>query len=448
MSDLNHSDSPEPRRPQGQGPPVQEVDPAASSLAEALRVSFRLLTVIMVGMVFLFLSTGLKAIKPNEAGVVKVFGRYVRTARPGLTYNWPFPVGKIEIVQTDEKSLTLEDFWMHETARDKTIQDLSKRSSASAGLRPGWDGALLTGDRYLLHQKIDCTYHVSDPKAFRQFVGDAYIVRWPGSIQGQRIDPAEDAVRSVLCSEAIRSVATKTADDLMRSGRDRFAADVMRSANVRLAEMETGLEVRQVRLPSATWPLQARGAYEAAQQASKRAEERRSRARSTAEGILRATAGEQYVDLVGHPWGTREALDATERTASYDLIGDYARARDENDAERAEEILRRIDEVLLASSGDVQTIISEARAYETDVTQRVLARVVQFEQLLPKYRQAPKFFMERLWAAARDEILNAPGNEKYYIAQGDGKTVLRISRDPDIDRKIRLEKMRANQQGR
>ena len=133
MSDPMHTHDTDGQHVPHSGPAAvspEPVDPAAKSLADALRLSFRLLTVIMIFVVVVFFLTGLKSIEPNQVGIVKVFGRVSRTARSGLTYNWPFPIGRIETVQTNEEKLTVADLWMHETPQDKAVQ-LSQRRTRS-----------------------------------------------------------------------------------------------------------------------------------------------------------------------------------------------------------------------------------------------------------------------------------------------------------------------------
>ena len=442
-------------------------DPGSKSLADALRVSFMLLAAIMVFMVAGFLLTGLQSIESNEVGIVKVFGKVVRTAGPGLTYNWPFPIGQIETVKTDEQHLTIRDFWMNE-APDEVAKRLSQRRSPGEGLRPGWDGALLTGDRYLIHVKIDCQYAVADAKAFRRWVRDAYTERLPYDNHTREIDPKVELMRSAVCSAAIMTAATATADGLQTGGASEFQRDAMLRANrILLGEDpggapsprpgdSTGLRIRSLLVTQITWPLRAREDYLAVQAAAHAAGERKNRARSEAERILRAAAGTAYEKLVGRPWGT-PGQDGPDGKAKqpYDLIGQYtalrAEARNASDQgeaarleARAEKVLKQIDEVLLTGGiqGDASQIMEQASTYKTRIEQRVEARANEFERLLPEYEKAPEFTVARLWAEAREEIL-AAAVEKYYISTAKGLTVLKINRDPAMAKSELRRKLEA-----
>ena len=54
--------------------------------------------------------------------------------------------------------------------------------------------------------------------------------------------------------------------------------------------------------------------------------------------------------------------------------------------------------------------------------------------------------LERLWAAARDEILDSPTVEKFYLTLGSGKTILRINRDPRVVKEILREQLKVSKQ--
>ena len=86
MDDAPNNETPREDLRDSGGTIQGEMDPATKSLADALRVSFRVLTVIMVFVVIAFLLTGLKSIEAQEVAVKKVFGKIVGTAEQGLAY--------------------------------------------------------------------------------------------------------------------------------------------------------------------------------------------------------------------------------------------------------------------------------------------------------------------------------------------------------------------------
>ena len=432
--------------------PDEYLDPAGKSLAEALRVSFRLLTVIMIGLLVLFLFTGVKSVEANQVAIIKVLGQARGTVGPGLAWNWPFPIGETEIVETNKRTLKIDDFWMHLSESDR-LKSLDDVQPMDEGLRPGWDGAVLTGDRNLIHVNIEVVYEVADPLTYRRFVRDEYEADIPGQDSRQKVIPQDELMRSVVCNAAIRAAAEQTADRI-RTENDKFLKATMEVANAVLESMRTGLSIEKVSSSSTSWPLKARPAFREAQNASSLAMKLRDDARTEAENILNEVAGSSYVALVGYPWGTRDARRVAEKgpdseEGPYDLIGQYTRARGIGDEKKAAMLLRQIDAMLVNrrdKGGQVAKIIATALEYQNRVTQRVRARVTQFTRLLPEYRQSPQFTIQRLWEDAREAILGNPAVEKFYVSTDKGSTVLIIDRDPDIVRQIQRENIQAEKE--
>jgi membrane protease subunit HflK len=395
------------------------------SLADALRVSFRLLSAIMLVVLFFYALTGVKSIESSQVGVIKVFGRVVSVAQPGLAYTWPFPIGAIEIVSTREQELSISDFWMYETAEQKAAGDLLSRQPVPNDLDPARDGALLTGDRNLLHVRLSCKYRVTDPLAYLSHIGD---------------DPKEvqEVVRSALCRAAIRAAAVQTADGLQRTERAVFASAVRRETQAELDAFGSGLEVSSVLLTDSTWPLGALQAYIDAQNAVSKAEQARNTARADAEKELNAAAGAAYRKLVGDVGAADMEQQPQTAPEEANLIGRYAAALAAADPSAAADLLASIDEVLRsnATGGQAARAIAEAEAYRTTTVQRVKGRVDRFRELLPAFQKTPELMLERLWIDVRQAILDAPTTEKFYLTFGSDKTVLRINRDPKVAAEI------------
>lgn len=423
------------------------MDAASQSLADALRISFRLLTLLMIVVVILFLATGVKSIEPNQVGIVKIFGKQVSLARPGLTVNWPFPIGEIEIVEVGkEQKIELEDFWLHIAPKDR-LKDPDDLRIVGEGLRPGWDGAVLSGDRSLLHLRLECLYTVRNPLACARQVTDL-----------------EEMVRSVVCAAVVHSAAERTADAVKTTATDEFLSAVRKDAQDRLDILLEATDAVMVKVtaPRRLWPLRARSAYKKAQQDKSERENIRNFAIERAVNILQEAAGTNYVALVGTPWEDPGVIPGENRgdnsagNSPRNLIGQYAYAARSGDQSLAADLIRRINDVLakgcedpdrpgriITTGGEAARILAEANAYRVAVVHRVRSRVRRFEQLLPEYRRNPEFMRHRLWADVREEIFNEPKIEKYFLTFGKGKVVWRISSDPEVREKLRLERLKA-----
>ena len=433
--------------------PEQFADPGRRHLAAALRTSFWLLGAMMILGVAAFLAMGIEFVEPGEVAIRTVFGEVVGTTEKGLAYNWPSPIGRIETISVGERTIQVDDFWLHERPED-LAKDLRKRTPPRGGLRPGWDGALLTGDRNLLHMRIKCTYAVS-----RQW--DPNVEMDPVLQFRIHVKDPNETMRSVLCGAAIRAAAIRTADGLQRTERAAFETDVRKRAQQHLSQLRSGIVVRTVKVEQSTWPLRTLADYDAAQRAVSKAETLKSKAMSEAIEILTAAAGQvAYRRLVGDPQevtglGTRSAAAQTSGKAEedYNLIGQYDKAVRGGDPARAKALLERIDSVLLSGTtgGEGSRIIAQADAYATGTKEAVKRRVRRFNDLLPEYEKAPEFMIDRLWQETREAILSSPTVEKHYVTvTGKGQMILRVNRDPDIVKQIRragLKTKQANETG-
>ena len=88
----------------------EQLDAAGKSMADALRISFAILKVIMIVLVVAFLASGFKTVGPDEKALVLRFGKIRgvsddRVRESGLVWSWPYPIG--EVVKID-KPVTAE----------------------------------------------------------------------------------------------------------------------------------------------------------------------------------------------------------------------------------------------------------------------------------------------------------------------------------------------------
>ena len=418
-------------------------DPASQSLANALKVSFRLLTLIMIGVVVAFLLTGIKTIESNQVGIKTRLGQVVGLAPQGLAYTWPYPVGDIEIANVQEQQVNIDDFWLYELPGEQAKPLLDRKPTV--GLTPGRDSALLTGDHNLLHMRLACKYKIADPLAYRQNVGPLDMPQ----------DDLNAPIRSAVAKAAIRAAAHYTADGLQRTNRDDFAGEVRTVAQAELDRLGAGMQLTQVLLVQTTWPLRTLLLVTEAQNAVSEAEQRRNQARANAESTLNGAAGPAYKLLVGDPTrihtvtatapASRAAKDRQAVLEEGGLIGLYRQERDAaartGDFSRAEQVLAQIDELLTSSAvgGLASQIISMARADSTATVERAKSRAERFSELVAEYEKAPQLMLERLWAQTRDDILSGKSVEKFYLSMGSNKTVVQINRSPEIIRQLSQE---------
>jgi regulator of protease activity HflC (stomatin/prohibitin superfamily) len=450
----------------GAGEKPTSTDPAAQSLAKALRLSFRLLTIIMILVIVAFLLTGIKQVKANQIAIRSVFGRIIGTSRQGLTYTWPFPIGKVDLIDTSERTLVVNDFWLMETPEESTIP-LAERRPRGKGLMPGYDGALLTGDGNLVHVRLRCIYSVGsgvDPETqMDQAVLFRINVNDQSSAETQRTgEPlnSEVILRSVVCRAAIRAAANRTAERIRKNPGD-FLAEVERLAQAQLDELKTGMEINTINTDGVHWPLRVIPDYMQASQASHERDVRINEAVASARGELAQMAGAGADLLVGevddegnltggvaraHQEALAEGNEvlasvlASELDAGRDtggLIHVYTRLRDRNDP-NAEIVLAEIDRVLLSNetTGRAKLVLQRASAERTELIEPVKGRLARYQELLPSYQRDPALLADQLWAQTRDRILSGATVEKFYFSPLTGTLNLEITRDPAVVRAL------------
>ena len=96
----------------------EAMDPANQSLADALRLSFRLLQIVIVVLLALFFISGFTIVDDRQSGVMLRFGRIVSVGgqealEPGRSWNvLPYPAGEFVIFDVENRSVDFSrTFW-------------------------------------------------------------------------------------------------------------------------------------------------------------------------------------------------------------------------------------------------------------------------------------------------------------------------------------------------
>jgi len=486
---------------------------AGRSLADALRVSFRLLSAAMVVVLVFFAFSGWTRVKTVQRGVKLLFGEMLgegrqRVVTPGLNWSWPEPIGRIELVSTRKRERTIKEFWLFETA-EEALKPLSERTPPTSGLRPGLDGALLTGDRALVHVKLKCDYRIGtrdgQPDPDRVLAHLAHLRTRPRD-PDRPIEPAgtDELLDAAVAAAAVRAAAGRTVDSIYLGNREAFAKEVKKHAQARLDALGGGIEILQVVFEGHTVPLAAIEAFDEVREASQFREDQINKARAEETAILNAAAGSAWPELVGDPEraaragevppsrrpevfhgylaaraaGDAQAVEALrEEVRRFGLLhlyadtregedrartaaGDAADAGDEAAAarHRAEADRRRafaaavLDEINRVLGSDrvgqrAAAIKNQAEAYRNSIAERVKGEVETFNQLVAKYEESPALVMQQLWVPVKTEILSSPTVEKFYLTPTQ-RVVIRASRDPEARRRALRAAMEAPRKGR
>jgi membrane protease subunit HflK len=400
---------------------VDELDPAQQSLADAMRVSFLILKLIMAGLViyYVFIS-GWYEVKENEQAVRLRFGRIVQSdIGVGWHFAWPYPIEEAVKVSSSTIPIILRaPFWYEQTdfrVSNATGGDVQGRPGP---LNPGKDGYLVTGDVSVVHAQVSVTYQIKDSAAFNRGIGES--------------DNATRFVEIAAEQAMVRAAASVTSDDLIRRGRG-FSELVQQYTQANLDRFEVGISITNVSLVERAIPASVYPAHIDVTEA----------------------AGERATLILAAEKG-RERIRVDAAGSAYDLlwamITAYERAVDLDDLEESQRLADELDQAFATLQvgpaeaptpiiGAAAEIISKANAYRAEVVAKIKAEAGAFSALLPEYRLNPQIVISRRWQDARKIIFGDPDLtdslgyvEKIYVPAG--STVnLRMGPDAQLAQK-------------
>jgi len=375
-------------------PVIEEpLDPANQALADALRLSFRLLKVVMVVLVVFFLGSGFFVVGPEEVGIVLRFGKIAgnkntQVKKPGSHFAFPPPIDEQILIPTNYKSLEIDTFYFRVSDADamKSLDEMVGRA-----LEPGLDGAMLTGDKNIIHARWLVQYRIADPVLFVTNVYDA----GGGNARERAI------VRATLENALIAAVGRREVDDVIRgAGLDEALEEARADMQRQLTEvLAAGIEVNWIKYVKhpPTPPLQVRPAFNRVSQSENTKLREIETARTKANELLIGAAGENYALLI-------EKLDALEAAES----------------KKSPEEIKKVEAELGAffeanAGGEAINRINRARAFATRVEQEIKSDWEQFSRLLPEYRKNPSVVMrQQYWNVIPEILMKA---KKWYVSR-------------------------------
>lgn len=140
--------------------------------------------IVLFVMGALFLVSSFYSVGPDEVGVIRRFGKYVRTEPPGLNWRWPFNIEQLNIVKVQR--VMKEEFGFR-TVRSGIQSEYSREDFQNESL-------MLTGDfnvidvtwvvQFRIKDPVKLLFNVREPRAIirdiseavmRQVIGDTSV---------------------------------------------------------------------------------------------------------------------------------------------------------------------------------------------------------------------------------------------------------------------------------
>ena len=336
MSESSHSNDKHDhlhRHPDGEDSiqDVEALDPASRALAEALRISFLVLKLVMIGVIAVFILSGFYKVEENEVAVVLRFGELSGASRSaikdtdtGLEWAFPSPIDEVIKIPGPKavRTLNVTDFWYYQSDREKVGLAEERPSESMQLLRDGYsltasrtsedddvlsrltdteqDSAIglassTAADYNLVHSEWQIRYRVIDPLPFLEHLWDGTK---GSAVTGDGWYAVDQFLRSVLADAVTVTSANRTLYSMIwdkDAGPLAFRDAVARRMAQRLRAGELGLAV-ELDLVRMETPFQVKQAFDFAASARSQANTEKTAAGGQASRIVsQAQAGKDTI---------------------------------------------------------------------------------------------------------------------------------------------------------
>lgn len=412
---------------------IASMEAANRSLADALRITYRLIQVVMIGLVVLFLFSGFQQVNQSESGIRIEFGKVISdNLEPGFQFSLPYPLGEIVKIEKGNRTTDVDDTFWPDMPPEQRRRPISEQGTGTDSIDPAKDGSLLTADSNIAHAQFSVVYVRARPAEFvKNLSGDEF--------EGPM-------VRAAVERAAVHVAASVSIDDLLKPGAGSGAGEngvesrIRRMAQETLDAIGSGLDIQQVSMRAATPPFFVRRDFNQVQIAESNAGKVREQALGERGKLLNQGAG-------------------TASDVLLDLIDAYEAAVELGETKKADAILAEFDRVLeggangvnveingktyadVRMSGEVARMISDAQQYRSTVVQRSQRQAEMFRAKLQQYRANPAVFLTGALSDGINQFLAQPNVEQvFWLPQSDQPLDLRITSDPAVAREREREK--------
>jgi modulator of FtsH protease HflK len=170
-----------PPSPTGTPNPVVLEEAGSRALAEALRSSFVIVKILMVGLVILFFFSGIFTVPSGERAIVLRFGKPVGVGEeqlldPGLHWSFPNPIDEIVRIPIGEVQSVRSTAGWYQVTREEEMS--GQENPPNVTLNPAVDGYTLTSDGNIIHIRAILRYRITEPlKYVLGFVNASNVVQ-------------------------------------------------------------------------------------------------------------------------------------------------------------------------------------------------------------------------------------------------------------------------------
>ena len=187
------------------------------------------LTPVIIGIVILWLLSGIYIVGPDEVGVVRTFGEFTRVSQSGLNWKFPAPIESVKTPKVTEVKRIEIGF---RTMRNGQYRTVEKES------------LMLTGDENIVDAEMIVQYKIKDPVDYLfKIVGPELTVR----------EAAEASLRTVVGRNKI--------DETLTTGKFTIQEETKIQLQTILDNYQSGIHVVAVQLQDVSPPKEVIGAF-------------------------------------------------------------------------------------------------------------------------------------------------------------------------------------------
>jgi len=400
----------------------EAMDPANQSLREALRLSYRVLQVVILVLIVLFVFSGFTTVQTQETGVMLRWGRIVgesgaEALEPGAHFSiFPYPVGEFVVFEDKSRPFDLRRaLWPQYSGR---FEQAVENAMVSETLQPRpafreqarGHGYVISAEGDIAHMQLRGEYEIESPVDYLRRIEIQRAL--PAGLDGERL-----VQLSVLRAATLMSASTSLSRITEMSEQEKY--DIRALAQQMIDRTGAGIRITQISAPVSPTPaLAIRKADEELQQMKAAAGSQIDRAEREAQQRLLAIAGTEYQRLL-------------------DLISEYETAADEDpESEAASDVLSRINALLESPEmqGEVASMISEASAYRSFIEYTLGNEVRRYRALLGTFERNPELVISEHWSDMLSYVRSRVDTEQLTIPGGGGRLLLVLSGSQEISR--------------
>ncbi len=187
------------------------------------------LTPVIIGIILLWLGTGIYIVGPDEVGVVRTFGKFSRVVQSGLNWKFPAPIETVDTPKVTEVKRVEIGFRTLKNGQYRTVEK---------------ESLMLTGDENIVDAEMIVQYKIKDPVSYLfNIVAPELTVR----------QAAEASLRTVVGRNKI--------DETLTTGKFTIQEETKSQLQSILDNYISGIHIVAVQLQDVSPPKEVLGAF-------------------------------------------------------------------------------------------------------------------------------------------------------------------------------------------